>query len=134
MVDTHFTNGLKNIVTPRGIKYYVEIVIGRKLGAVVLISLFSIIPTLSATKPVSSESNSSAQVCFSASEAGRIAESQVNALQAIKRLRAELDLERAKRPARFGWTIGAGMGVGWDLQEQQMNVEPFVGVMWGIRF
>lgn len=73
-------------------------------------------------------------MCFSAAEAGRIATSQVEALQAIKRLRAQLQLERAKRPSRFGWTLGAGMGVGYDFQYQRVDVEPFVGIMWGVRF
>lgn len=74
------------------------------------------------------------QVCFSVSEAGRIATSQVEALQAIKRLRGELQLERAKRPSRFGWTLGAGMGLGYDFQYQRVDVEPFVGIMYGIRW
>ena len=85
-------------------------------------------------KKAEPRSNTEAMVCFSAREAGDIATSQVEALKAIKSLKSQLELERAKGPGRFGWSIGAGIGVGYDFEHTQANVEPFVGIMWGIRF
>lgn len=85
-------------------------------------------------KPPPTHRSSDAKVCFSVAEAGSIATSFVEALQGLKQLQAELDLERAKKSSRFGWSVGAGIGVGYDLQYQRVNVEPFIGIMYGIRF
>jgi len=58
----------------------------------------------------------------------------VEALAELKRRQGEIDMLRATKPARFGWTVGAGLGMGYDFQYQRADVEPFVGVVWGIRF
>jgi hypothetical protein len=74
------------------------------------------------------------QVCFSVREAGQVASSLVESLQRMKQLEAELLVERAKRPARFGWTLGGGVGIGYDFIDQQPLVTPVIALTWGIRF
>jgi len=58
----------------------------------------------------------------------------VEALAELKRRQGEIDMLRATKPSRFGWTVGAGLGLGYDFQYQRTDVEPFIGVIYGIRF
>lgn len=91
----------------------------------------------STNKPPSSPPSAHAnapQVCFSVKEAGGIATSLVEALQGMKTLQAQLDLERAKRPARMGWTLGASFTCGPDFNTQTITCIPGAGITWGLRF
>lgn len=63
-----------------------------------------------------------------------MAQSFVEALQRMKELEAQVDYLKAAAPSRLGWSVGCGGGLGYDLASPGANLEPFCGVLWGLRF
>jgi len=63
-----------------------------------------------------------------------VATSMVEALAELKRRQGEIDMLRATKPKRFGWTVGAGFECGYALGAQQVDCGPAVALVWGIRF
>jgi hypothetical protein len=108
----------------------------RKLVQVILllcaIGFFSSLTTWGASDP--EKDCPPDLVCFAIPEAQGLAHNLIRAKQRQLTLEARVVTLEAKRPARFGWTVGVGMGVGYDLLNQRVDVEPFVGIVYGVRF
>jgi len=58
----------------------------------------------------------------------------VEALAELKRRQGEIDMLRATRPARFGWTVGPSFTCGYDFSTSGITCVPGIGISFGLRF
>lgn len=79
------------------------------------------------TQPSQVTAGSPKKVCFTLEEAGCMA-------QKIIELESENARLKAKKVQRLGWTLGCGVGVGYDPVRLTADIEPVCGLTWGLRF
>lgn len=73
-------------------------------------------------------------VCFTIPEAQGLARNLINAKQEQLRLEAKVIELAVKKPRRLGFTLGCGLGVGYDFAAAGAELQPACGLYYGVRF